>query len=182
MAGTGRTKAIASALLLALLSGGGGSAATVITGPGTPETLIHDVHLTVASSRAVRRSIPLPPARADFVETATVVAARAGCIAAGTSAASAVGSSVGYLWVAARCLHRDRRPAADPSSAVAHLFLPPPPAPFWSARGGPVQPPRQGIGTGIGARPQVAPVPLPLPGMALPAALGLLLLLARRRR
>ena len=181
MAGTGRTTAIASALLLALLWGGGGSAATVIAGPGTPETLIHDVHLTVASSRAVRRSVPPPPARADLLETATVIAARAGCVAAGTSAASAVGSSVGYLWVAARCLHRRDRPDADPVAAfaIAHLFLPPPPAPFWSARGAPVQLPRPG--GGIGPRPQVAPVPLPPPGMALLAAFGLLLFGRRRR-
>ncbi len=179
MAGTGRTTAIACALL-ALLWSGGGSAATVITGPGTPETLLHDAHLTVASSRAIHRSVPPPPARADFVARATVVTAYAGCVAAGTGAASAVGSSVGYLWLAARCLHRDRRPATDPPSAIAHLFLPPPPAPFWSPRGAPVRLPAPG--GGAGARPHVAPVPLPLPGMALPAALGLLLLFRRRRR
>lgn len=173
--------ATASAVALWLLWGGSGMAATVIAGPGTPETLIHDAHLTIASSLAVSRSVPPPPARADFVDRVTAVAAYAGCVAAGTSAASSVGSSVGYLWVAAWCIQpKGRAPAeAAPPPGIAALFLPPPPAPYWQARGAPMPLPGGGI---AGPRPQIAPVPLPLPGLALPAALGLLLAVGRRRR
>lgn len=178
MAGTGRITAIASAVALWLLWGGSGSAATVIAGPGTPETLIHDAHLTIASSLAVRRTVPPSPARTDLLERITVVTAYAGCVAAGTTAASTVGSSVGYLWVAARCL-QPKAAAAPAPPGIASLFLPPPPAPYWLARGAPVQLPLPG---GIpGPRPQMAPVPLPVPALALAAALGLVLA-ARRRR
>ncbi len=178
MAGSSRKTRAASAVALCLLWGGGGSAATVIAGPGTPETLIHDAHLTIASSLAVSRSVPPPPARADFMEQAALVAAYAGCVAAGTSAATAVGSSVGYLWVATRCL----RPAGAPAPiAVASLFLPPPPAPYWPAGGATTRLPVPGGGV-TGLRPQIAPVPLPVSGLALPGALGLLLAFGRRRR
>ncbi len=182
MAGTGRITAIASAVALWLLWGGSASAATIIAGPGTPETLIHDAHLTIASSLAVRRTVPPPPARADFLERATVATAYAGCVAAGTSAASSVGSSVGYLWVAARCLYpRDRARAGPASPGIAGLFLPPPPAPYWPARGAPVQLPLPGGGI-AGPQPQIAPVPLPVPGLALAGALCLVLAAGRRRR
>ena len=182
MAGSGRITAIASAVALWLPWGGSGSAATVIAGPGTPETLIHDAHLTIASSLAVRRTVPPPPARADLLERITVTTAYAGCVAAGTTAASAVGSSVGYLWVAARCLHPGDRPRAGPAPlGIAGLFLPPPHAPYWPARGAPVQLPLPGGGI-AGPRLQMAPVPLPAPGAILAAALGLILALGRRRR
>ncbi|WP_413872311.1 hypothetical protein [Albidovulum sp.] len=168
-------------MALLLLWGGSGSAATVIAGPGTPETLIHDAHLTIASSLAVRRTVPPPPARADLLERVTIATAYAGCVAAGTSAASAVGSSVGYLWVAARCLNPRDRARAGPAPDIAGLFLPPPPAPYWPARGAPVQLPLPGGGLS-GPRSQMAPVPLPVPGIALAGALGLILAFGRRRR
>lgn len=178
MAGTGRITAIASAVALWLLWGGSGSAATVIAGPGTPETLIHDAHLAIASSLSVRRTVPAPPARADIMEKVTVATAYAGCVAAGTTAASAVGSSVGYLWVAARCLHPKDRARAAPG--IAGLFLPPPLAPYWSARGAPVQLPLPGGGI-TGPLLPMAPVPLPVPGLALAGALCLVLAVGRRR-
>ena len=182
MAGSGRKTRAASAVALCLLWGGGGSAATVIAGPGTPETLIHDAHLTIASSLAVSRSVPPPPVRADFMEQAALVAAYAGCVAAGTSAATSVGSSVGYLWVATRCLRPAGAPVPVPAPiAVASLFLPPPPAPYWPADGAPSRLPVPGGGV-TGPRPHIAPVPLPVSGLALPGALGLLLAFGRRRR
>lgn len=174
--------AIASAVALCLLAGSGVSAATIITGPGTPETLIHDARLTVSSSRAVGRGVPPQPVRQDFVGKAAVAAARVGCLVAGTSASNAVGSSVGYLWVVTLCLGPDAvvEPPAEPLR-LASLYLPPPPAPYWPARGGPTLLPRPLGGGGV-SRPYLAPVPLPAAGFALPAALALLVAVRRRRR
>jgi hypothetical protein len=182
LAGTGRTTAIASAVALCLLAGSGVSAATIITGPGTPETLIHDARLTVSSSRAVARSVPPAPVRKSFVDRAAVATVRVGCLVAGTSASNAVGSSVGYLWVVTRCLGHAAGPVppAEPLH-LASLYLPPPPAPYWPARGVPTMLPGPGAGGGV-SRPYLAPVPLPAAGFALPAALGLLVAFRLRRR
>lgn len=183
VAGTGRKWAIACAVALCLSWGGGAAAVTVIAGPGTPETLIQDAHLTIASSLALHRSVPPPPARTALVERATVAAAYAGCVAAGSSAATSVGSSVGFLWVAAHCLRDEGRAAeAEPAAALrlAGFFLPPPPAPYWPAAGVPTRLPLP-HGGGGGPRPVIAPVPLPAPGIVLPVALGILLALRRRR-
>lgn len=182
VADTGRIKPIASALALCLFLGSGVSAATIITGPGTPETLIHDARLTVSSSRALGRGVPPPPVRRSLAGKAAVAVAWSGCIVAGTSASNAVGSSVGYLWVVRRCLGSGPRPEplAEPLN-IASLYLPPPPSPVWPARGAPIQLPVPGGGLG-GARPHVAPVPVPAAGFLLPAAVGLLAALRRRRR
>lgn len=171
MAVTGRIGAIASAFALCLLWGSAVSAATIIAGPGTPETLIHDARLTVSSSRAVGRSLPPAPVRQGLLGRVTTVAGRAGCLVAGTSAASAVGSSVGYLWSVKRCLGPDRKPS-EPLD-IASLFLPPPPAPAWPLRGAPLR---------LADTTAPAPIPAPAAGATLPVALGVLLLARRKRR
>lgn len=169
------------ALALCLLSGMGASAATIVSGPGTPETLIHDARLTVSSSRAVGRSVPPAPVRRSLLEKVAVAAARTTCIVAGTSAANAVGSSVGYIWAVTLCTAPPPpEPLAEPL-ALANLYLPPPPAPFWPARGAPERLLAPGGGLG-GSRLLPAPVPLPAAGLALPAALGLLAAVGLRRR
>jgi len=182
LAALGRTITIAAALALCLSWGESASAATIITGPGTPETLIHDARLTVSSSRAVGRSVPPPPVRQSILGKAAVAAARTGCIVAGTSAANSVGSSVGYVWAVTRCLSPKAgpEPLAEPLY-LANLYLPPPPAPFWPARGAPVKLLVPGGGIG-GPRLLPAPVPVPGAGLALPAALGVLVAFRRRRR
>lgn len=168
-------------LAFCLSWGMGASAATIIAGPGTPETLIQDARLTLSSSRAVGRSVPPAPVRQNLLEKVAVAAARTTCIVAGTSAANAVGSSVGYIWAVTHCMvPSPPEPLAEPLR-LANLYLPPPPAPFWPAQGAPVRLLAPGGGGG-GPRLLPAPVPLPAAGLALPAALGLLAALGRRRR
>lgn len=181
MTDTCRTKLIASVCALCLVLGSGVSAATIITGPGTPETLIHDAHLTVSSSRAMGRSIPPTPVRQSLAAKAAVAVAWGSCIAAGSSASNAVGSSVGYLWVVRRCFGSAARSATQAGPLrIADLYLPPPPSPVWPVGRAPVQLFAPGSGLG-GGHPRIAPVPLPAAGSLLPLAFVALGLLRRRR-
>lgn len=181
MADTCRTKLIASVCVLCLVLGSGVSAATIITGPGTPESLIHDARLTVSSSRAMGRSIPPQPVRQSLAAKAAFAVAWGGCIAAGSSASNAVGSSVGYLWVIRRCLGSASRSATQAGPLrIADLYLPPPPSPIWPAGAAPIQIFAPGPGLG-GGPPSIAPVPLPAAGSLLTLALVAIGLLGRRR-
>lgn len=182
MAGTSRIRQIALAWTVLLFLGGGVNAATVIAGPGTPETLIIDAQLAVYSSTSVRHRLPPQPIRHELMRKATVLLARTNCFAASTAAASAAASTSGYVWHIRRCLAVGARPETFEPLGIAYLYVPPPPAPYWPATTGPMQSPFPRGGLGLGARYLAAPVPIPLSGALLPAALAGLAAFRRRRR